>query len=348
MSGAGNHLLLHLAPDKHSFYRDAPAIFWSDQLNCWITADPETMQTIQRDPAFRVLDQSAELERIKARLHIDLPNIARVLGSVPVNVEGNAHSERRRRMAQTIAARTEHALACFTELAGKLCGQHLGREGQCDLVGDLFEPLSMALALALSGVSVAHDRGAPTPTQIFDRSLGLNRRKLIDAELGRLWREACRSMSESEADEAVALAVLGSDTVFASLALSFAERVSSNPQTRLGDIAWGDHLTASAVPFIERTASRATELAGATIGEGDLVRLFLDGYSLEPPEKRDGYFGTGRHACLGRPIAQRAWSALGGILRELPLFVRIDSIRYRAADAMFLFPAEIAVSVHEH
>lgn len=348
MSGARNHLLVHLAPDKHSFYRDAPAIFWSDQLSCWITADPATMQTIQKDSAFRVLDQSAEIDRIKARLRIDLPNIARVLRSVPVNVEGDEHTERRRRMARVIAARTEAALARFSGLARELCGRHLAREGRCELVADLFEPLSMALAQALSGVSLAHDPGSPTPAQIFDRSLGLNRRKLIDAELRRLWQVACRNVSESEADEAIALAVLGSDTVFASLALSFAERVSSNPRARLGDIEWGDHLTASAVPFIERTASRTTELAGATIREGDLVRLFLDSYSLEPPDKRDGYFGTGRHACLGRPIAQRAWSALASVLRELPLFVRIDSVRYRAADAMFLFPSQIAVSVHEH
>ncbi len=347
MSEAPNHLLVHLASDKHSFYREAAALFWSDQLNCWITADPATMQAIQKDSAFRVLDQSAELGKIKARLNIELPSLERVFRSVPVNVEGDEHAKRRRRMAHTIAARTEDALARFTASASDLCANHLRRPGTSDLVADFFLPLTLVLTQALSGIPLEQRPGTPAPAQIFDRSLGLNRRKLIDAELRRLWQDACRSMSESAADEAIALAILGSDTVFASLALSFAERVASSPGARLCDIEWGDRLTTTALPFIERAAARTTELAGVTIREGDLVRLFLDGYSLESVEKRDGYFGTGRHACLGRPLSQRAWSALGAILHEMPVFVRIDSVRYRAADTMFLFPTEMGVTIHE-
>lgn len=341
MNGAGNHLLVHLSADKAEFYRASPDLFWSDQLKSWITAKPKVINAIQKDAAFQVLDQSAELEKIRSRLHIDLPDIERVFRNVPVNVEGDEHAERRRRMARTIATRSEEALAQFSALAEHLCAQHLGRRGDSELVAALFEPLTMVLAHALSGIPFAHNPDFLSPTQIFDKSLGLNRRKLIDAQIRMLWREACRSMSEDEADAAIALAVLGSDTILASLALSFAERVSANPGARLCDIQWGDRLSATAVPFIERMAARTTEIAGAEIRQGDLVRLFLDGFSLEPLEKRDGYFGAGRHACLGRPVAQRAWCALAAVLGKLPASVRIDSIRFRAADGMFLFPCEV-------
>jgi cytochrome P450 len=303
------------------------------------------MQSIQKDPSFHVLDQSGEVERIRSRLNIDLPGIERALRNVPVNVEGDEHARRRRRIAHTIATRTDEALACFVEVARRTSRQHLGVNGAAELVADLFEPATMALARVLSGLPLAHNPDFLSPTQIFDKSLGLNRRKLVDAEIRRLWLEASRTMSEDDADEAIALAILGSDTILASLALSFAERVASQPGARLCDIAWGDRLTSSAVPFVERVASRDAEVAGASIRRGEIVRLFLDGFAVEPVEKRDGYFGSGRHACLGRPIAQRAWMLLAGVLREMTAIVRVDSVRYRAADGMFVFPCEIRVRV---
>ena len=344
MGQAYNPLLVHLSPDKTEFYRHSPALFWSDQLNSWITANPETMQVIQKSPLFRVLDHSAETERIRSRLDIDLPHIGRVFKSVPVNVEGEEHGARRRRMAQAISNRTEEALSRFALLARGLCAEQLCRQGVSELVAGLFEPLVLELAHALSGITLTHNPDFISPAQIFDRSLGLNRRKLVDAQIGKLWRQASESMSESEADLAIAMAVLGSDTILGSLALSFAERVSANPGIRMSDIAWGDRLTLTAVPFIERVASAAVDLAGVKIRQGDLVRLFLDGFSLTPLEDRDGYFGTGRHACLGRPVAQRAWCALAVVLSELPVSVRIDSVRFRATDCMFLFPREIMVT----
>ena len=188
MDGTDNHFLLHLSADKATFYRGSPDIFWSDQLKSWITAEPRTMTAIQKDPAFDVLDQSAELEKIRSRLHIALPGIERVFRNVPVNVEGDEHVLRRRRMARTIAARTEDALAQFSAAAERLCAKHLGSSGEGELVAGLFEPLAIVLARALSGIALAHNPEFLSPTQVFDKSLGLNRQKLIDAEIRRLWQ----------------------------------------------------------------------------------------------------------------------------------------------------------------
>jgi cytochrome P450 len=346
VADADNHLLIHLSAAKSEFYRRSPAIFWSEQLRSWITADPDTMQAIQKNPLFRVPDHAAETDKITSRLNIDLRHIARVFRTVPVNVEGAEHAARRRRMAHAIAARTEDGLARFTRLACSLCERHLGRPGQSELVTGLFEPLVLELAHALSGITVTHNPDFVSPTQVFDRSLGLNRRKLIDERIGRLWHQARESMSDDDADMAVALALLGTDTILGSLALTFAERVSASPETRMCDVDWGDRVTATAVPFIERTATAPVHLAGVDIRQGDLVRLFLDSLSLEPVERRDAYFGVGRHACLGRPVSQQAWRALAAVLAELPLTVRIDSVRLREADCMFLFPREMTVTTH--
>ncbi len=348
MGDAHNHLLVHLSADKRDFYLNSPAIFWSDQLASWITADPTTILAVQRSPTFHVLDHAGGMERIKSRLNVDLADIGRVFENTPVNVEGEEHRERRRRMARALTARTEEALGLFEAQARELCARHLGRDGESDLVTDVFEPLVIELALALTDIALAHHPDFMSPTQIFDKSLSLNRRKLVDQEIGALRQQAHDRMPDDKAELAVATMVFVSDTTLGSLALSFMERVSSCPGMRMSDIAWGDRLTLTAVPFIERMASEALDLAGVTVQRGDVIRLFLDRFSYEAPGDRDAFFGSGRHLCLGRPIVQQAWRALARVLAELPFSVQIDRVKFRPADCMFLFPTEMMVTTSGH
>jgi cytochrome P450 len=341
-----NHLLVHRSPQKRAFYLNSEPVFWSDELHCWITCDPATIEAIQKSLLFRVVDHSGETAKIMSRLRIDLSHIAKVFENVPVNVDGEEHGSRRRKMAKTLSARTGEGLARFERMARTLCAQHLGREGNSDLVSDVFEPLVAELAHALSGIELSRHPEFVSPTQVFDKSLGLNRRKLINEQVGLLRQKASENLPKDEIDTSVALAILGSDTILGSLALSFAERVSSNPSMKMSEIDWGDRLTVTAVPFIERQAARATELGAAHIRQGDIVRLFMDRFTFESWETRDAFFGTGRHACIGRAITQQAWRILATIFGTLPLNVRIDSLSLREADCMFLFPREIKVTIY--
>jgi len=341
-----NHALIHRSLDKQAFYFNSKPLFWSDELHCWITCDPATIELIQKSALFRVVDHSGETEKIMSRLHIDLSHIARVFQNVPVNVEGDEHVLRRRQMAHTLAARTGESLARFERLARELCARYLGRSGSSELVSDLFEPLVIELAHAISGIELTHHPEFVSPTQVFDKALGLNRRKLINQQIGALRRQACDNMPEDQADTAVALAILGSDTIMGSLALSFAERISSCPDTRMCDIEWGERLTRTAVPFIERKAAEPIRLGDVDIAGGDVVRLFMDRYAFERRDMRDAFFGVGRHACIGRAVAQHAWRILTAILANFPLVVSIDTLKLREADCMFLFPREIKVTIH--
>ena len=342
-----NHLLVHRSERKKAFYLGSQELFWSDELRCWVTCTPELIESIQKNPAFRVVDQSGELERIKARLNLDLSHTARVFDHVPVNVEGQEHGARRRRIAKALSARTAEALERFDRLARRLCAEHLGRPGTSDLVSDLFEPLILELAHGLSGVTLSRRPDFLSPTQIFDKSLGLSRRKLINEQIGLLRAKACEAMPDEDADTAVALAILGSDTILGSLALSFVERISAHPGRALRDIDWGDRLTATAVPFIERQALETVRFGETQVKPGEIVRLYLDRLALEDVDQRDRFFGTGRHSCAGRAVAQQAWRLLCAVLVASPYHIRIDGLKLREADCMFLFPCEIKVTVHE-
>lgn len=345
MAGTDNHLLVHRSASKQKFYSGSEPIFWSKELRCWMACDPAVIESIQKNPLFRVVDHSGETAKIVTKLGIDLSHIARVFEHVPVNVEGAEHGRRRRAMATAMATRTEPALTQFRISAERLCHRFFGQTGTVELVSQFFEPLIAELAQALSGVQLEHHPDFVSPTQVFDKGLGLSRRKLINAQIGRLRSRACAHMPDDQADMAVALAILGSDTILGSIALSFAAGLASHPSVPLSDIDWGDSLRATAVPFIERLATAPAMIANAEIEAGDLVRLYLDRYTLEPEERRDGFFGAGRHACLGRAVAQRSWLILTDALRSSTATVTIDDIVLREADCMFLFPREMKAKV---
>lgn len=341
-----SHLLLHRSEDRYAYYGRNSGLTWSDPLKCWLAFDPALIQDIQKSQSFRVVDHSGEAERIKEKLGVDLGHIEAALNAMPLGVEGEEHALRRKRLAKMIAARTDASLGKFQAMAEQLCAAHLGREGRSELVQGLFEPLILELAHSISGIRLQHNADFLSPTQIFDKALGLNRRRLINAQIGSLRQQARDKCPVGEADSAVSLAVLGTDSILGSLALSFVERVDANPGRKMSEIDWGEKLTRTAVPFIERVAVEPASVGGRQIKQGEIVRLYLDRFSMEPLESRDAFFGSGRHACLGRSLAQQAWRALAGVLSKLEYRVNIDDLQYREADCMFLFPSLMEVSVN--
>lgn len=339
-------MLLHRSAEKYDFYSSSPNLIWSEQLKSWMTCDPSVIQDVQKSQSFRVVDHRGEAERIREKLGVDLGNIEAALSAMPLGVEGEEHTLRRKRLAKLIVARTDESLAQFQDMAERLCSTHLGKAGKSELVQGLFEPLVLGLAQSISGLKLQHNPDFLSPTQIFDKALGLNRRQLIDVQIGYLRRHAEEKCPLGEGNSAVSLAVLGTDSILGSLALSFVERVSSRPGKRLSEIEWGEKLTRTAVPFIERVAVEAVSFGGVEIKEGQVVRLYLDRFSMEPLEVRDAFFGSGRHACLGRSIAQQAWRTLTKVLSLIECKVHIDDLQFREADCMFLFPRSIEVSVN--
>lgn len=341
-----SHLLLHRSEGRYAYYKQFVELVWSDQLRSWLAFDPGLIQEIQKNQSFRVVDHSGEAERIRKKLGIDLGHIEAALNAMPLGVEGEVHAARRKHLAKIISARTDVAMAKFQAMAQELCMLHLGRAGKTELVQALFEPLVLELAHSISGIRLQHNADFLSPTQIFDKALGLNRRRLINEQIGSLRRQARDKCPAGEADSTVSLAVLGTDSILGSLALSFVERIAASPDRKMSEINWGERLTRTAVPFIERVAVEPVSVGGVQIRRGEIVRLYLDRFSTEQPANRDAFFGSGRHACLGRSLAQQSWRTLTKVLSLIECSVQVENLKFREADCMFLFPVQIEVSVN--
>lgn len=341
-----NHLLLHRQDHKEEVYRQTAQIFWSDSLKCWVTCDPHTLREVQQSHDFAVVDQTAQGRKLMARLGLNLGHSERALSALPVSVEGGEHAQRRRDIANLLSLRARGAIDHFCKSSEELCNSLLTTSGRLELIAQFYQPLGLAIAADISGLITPAPGELPSPVQLFDKAMGPTRRKLVNAALGALWHQADERCPAHQRDAAFALAVLGGDTLWASLALSFAQQVAAHPAARLCDIAWPDRLTRTAVPFIERTALADCKIAGQEIKEGDNIRLYLDRFSFEKEESRDAFFGSGRHVCLGRSLAQEAWRGLTASLSKLPSRVDVMTLTYREGDCMFLFPRSLEVMIH--
>ncbi|MEO9875922.1 MAG: hypothetical protein ABJM26_07925 [Anderseniella sp.] len=338
---------MHRSADREQVFRQLEPICWSDELNCWLVTGPDMIGRVQKSKDFAVIDHRAEVQQISQRFNRNLDDISAVLGNMPLSTEGADHSVRRRRVSKKIQTRKPDTLAHFSELADRTFKKCIAGKRNVELVSSLFYPLVSDVVFNISGVNPRSRPDYLSVTQIFDRALGLKRRLLINDELHHMRAQVSHSSDADEATDALALAILGSDSLLGSFSLSFMERIKSNPDAQMCDIDWSTQITATSVPFIERQAVVDHDLDGVHILAGQRVRLYLDRFTFEPIGNRAGFFGVGRHTCPGRSISQGAWQIIGRMFSQYRLRVAVKNVEFRSADSMFSFPTKLQVDFHE-
>lgn len=342
-----SHLLIHRSPAKWDFYNTPQPIFWSTELKCWITCDPETIVSILKNRSFSVVDYKHETANISQTLGVDFQATEQFLEHAPLAHEGKHHAALRKEMAVEIRERTEAALAEYSEFCHTRISAIFGTAGRFNAVSELFAPCVFKLMSELSGVHLETNDNV-SPTQVFDRSLSVNRRKQINSLIGQINEQAGREFPAEIAGLRAAILVIGSDSLLGSLAESFCYEIARNAAKRLSDIAWDQKIPVTAVPYIERIASKAVEIGTSHIGEHQRVRIYLDVFKSSTAGDTAGienYFGSGRHVCLGKIVSQKAWQILTAELSQIKKKIKIGKVEYRAADYLFNFPAVIEVDV---
>ena len=179
-----------------------------------------------------------------------------------------------------------------------------------NIVAELFAPCVFHLMSELSGVCLETQESV-SPTQVFDRSLSVNRRKQIDRQMVEKYSELANGKFSAEvAGLRSAMLVLATNSLLGSLSKSFCYEIGKNASKRLDEIAWEPKIPMTAVPYVERTATKDLEIGGMGIKENQRIRLYLDAFNSQGPAGVDHYFGIGRHGCLGKAVSQKAWQIL--------------------------------------
>jgi cytochrome P450 len=323
---------------------------WVSSLGCWCVYDVASITAILKSANFSVVNYVDVYRSFEQRIGMDSSTLIRALCHIPLANEGKAHAELRRDLARLI--RTElsdakqHLATLIPATLVKVC-----REGSsADLVQDIVRPVADAFFAYLLGVDLpVRAESEISVSQIFDRSLSLNRRKAISKQADEIRATfgAATDRLKTSPDYALALTIIGHDSIVASLGRSLLHVLKDRPGTRLCDIAFPTFMPATGVPYTERIADSDCSVGNIDLRAGDRIRLYLD---VSSPEGQTSevrpFFGRGRHSCLGEEISIWLWQTLTTELSRFPLKCSVETARRRERDYVFVYYSNIAVQFH--
>lgn len=327
-------------------HRDA-AIEWSERFRSWCVYDVNLVVEVLKSSHFVAVDFAGEYEKIEQRTGIDYTHVRRALHHIPLANEGERHSQLRRDFAHVIRRRSAFAKEQVEQFVSETLPKVLQSGRTIELIRDVVRPTTDSLFAGLVGMRPPASDG-PSPSQIFDRFLGLNRRKIVQNEVARLadsFSEKAHKLATSN-EYATALTIVGYDSVVASLGSSLLHVLHNAAGRRLNEIAYPDTLPTSGVPYVERVAKNDLRIDGQDFHAGDRLRLFLDGIPNKAVSENVLFFGKGRHLCLGMDLSQWVWRTLVRELAGIPLELRIIEARLRRKDYVFNMYDSVKASVH--
>ncbi len=283
---------------------------------------------------------------------MDCSPLIRALNHIPLANEGKEHAELRRTMARAILGDNEGTKQHLASFVHAVVAKSCRNGASVDLVRDVVRPIADALFATFLGMDIPAAPGESdvTISQIFDRALSLNRRK----EIGRQCEHLLDTFSASadrlkvSADYALALTIIGHDSIVGTLGRSLLGVLRSGAGKRLCDISYPKEVPETGVPYTERIAEKDCSVGGVEWRAGDRVRLYLDeaacpaGHAESRP-----LFGRGRHSCLGEDISEWLWRTLTAELSALPFRCTVEGATRRERDYVFVYYSSIAVRFHD-
>jgi hypothetical protein len=312
-----------------------------------------SITTILKSTDFSVVNYVDLYRSVEQKVGMDCSMLIRALCHIPLCNEGIAHTELRRDLARLVSTQTTQAKKHLATFIPALVANVCRSGSRVDLVQDLVRPVADAFFACLLGVDLpllARVGSDISISQIFDRSLSLNRRKAISSQADGILQAfgAATERLKTSPDYALALTVIGHDSIVASLGRSLLSVLEDGAGKRLCDLTFPASFPETGVPYTERLANKDCTVNGINLRDGDRVRLYLD--AEKPSTGQAGevrpFFGRGRHSCVGEEISIWLWQTLTAELSHLPLKFSVEAARRRQRDYVFVYYSNIAVHFH--
>jgi cytochrome P450 len=337
-------------PSKDGRHKAPPPIEWVSSLGCWCVYDAADITMILKSADFSVANYVEVYRSLEQRVGMDCSTLIRALRHIPLANEGKTHAELRRDLARLVGAQTDETKQHLATLIHATVTNVCRRCSRVDLVECIVRPVADALFASLLGVELPAKVGrGVSVSQIFDRFLGLNRRKVINAQAYGMLQafSAATDRLKTSPDHALALTIIGHDSIVASLGCSLLRVLEDGAGKRLCELSFPRSLPETGVPYVERLANRECSVNGTKLRAGDRVRLYLDAAKgSEGRAEANSFFGRGRHSCIGEEVSTWLWQTLTAELSRLPLKFSIETVRRRERDYVFAFYSSIEVQFH--
>ncbi len=346
-------LTLFRSPGRHAFFqaeghRDP---FFDPTIRAWVVSDPDQTREFLTSANLDVPRYGSDYQEIANRFSIDFGALRYALEHIPLTNSGEVHARLRRRMAEFLAARLAPTQHWLDERMGALLAPFFA-PGPVEVISASVLPIVRGLMASLIALDDMPEPVTDSPSLLFDRSIGMAKRRRVDAELAML-RDAIAQRLGPDADEAavgvrLALLILGRDATLGTLGYSLLGLLSGNEGKRLCDIDYPDGPVATGVPHVERIVITPFNHGGHRFEVGQTVRILMQGLEYadgEVPSAR--FFGSGIHACLGRPVSILVWRSMTRVLATSTLRARIVGSEPRVDNYVFACPLSLTLELSE-
>jgi hypothetical protein len=312
-------------------------------------SEPHAIRQMLKDSNFAV--HTYNFGEIAARLGITFKHQNLLRAHLPVAIEGEDHTNLRRKFDQAISTNTGRALSMFesylataisvlfeTKTSSRFC-----------VIRDLLKPSIRCANLAIAGIENCSVDALESLPLFFDRSLSLKRRRYVEQLIEDVYSSLPTAMPAEEKYFRIAMLALNMNTLLGSISESFLTVVKRNSGVNLKDMDWDPELPATALPMFERRALCNSKLCGNEIRAGDRAQLFVDVYGFEKdrgPKYSELYFAAGSHKCPGMNYSRKIWNILCSRIKTIDKRLRILAIEYRRNDRIFNMLEKLEVELH--
>lgn len=340
-------LLLQKQKDRAAIYRRQPGIWRSPGRKRWMVTCPDLIREVMTSDAFAV--HNYDISTLSLRLNLDLAFLSALRDWLPLAHEGERHRLLRSNFARVITSRTGPALLALRQALESRRGLFDQPPGtEVCLFASLFRPSLREAIAALSDVSLPMEIAVELIPQLFDDTISLSRRRRINEVLEEISRRIPRSLSEEDRQTRMSIIALSANTLLGSVCQTFVEQLRRSPALPLRTITWGQELTRTALPLVEKRVVKSTILGGQPLLPNERVRLFIEaaGFDAEDqPRYDDLFFAVGPHKCVGMNFSLRAWEIVANFLATVDRRVNLVDLIERDGDAVFNLPTRILVKI---
>jgi hypothetical protein len=303
-------LSLHYRDSRHAAFEAGEDILYNQELKSWFVFKPELVIDLLRDDERLIVpDTVANIKMLETRYKRQFPNLIFAVNAIPLLLNGQAHREIRRALAEIVSAGRPRTLAAMPELMARHI-MPLDQETHPEWIAGRLSPLVAETFGLLCNCPVPLPFPKLALTRLFDRFVSLAALGEAEKQLGQLREKLAAAVPDVDEAHIVALLVLGRDSLLGTLATSLHRVFHENPGKRFADIEFPDFPPETGVAIAERVATADIAVGARTIAAGDRVRMYFQPISDMSGANKQALFGAGAHSCLGRPISLDVWRAM--------------------------------------
>jgi hypothetical protein len=338
-------LSLHFLDSRLEEFKEAPDIFFSPDLKQWIVFKPELVVELLRDERLIVPNVVDAIQRVEQRYDRNFPNLVFAVRSIPLLLNGQVHREVRRTLADMVTQGRANVTAALPELMARYV-EPMDRQVNPDWITSVFIPLVGDVFCRMCNCPISLPFPKLVITRLFDRFVNLAALDAAEQQIDLLRWELTKTAPNVDPAPALALFILGRDSLMGTLATSLYSILRQNLNRRFSDIEFPDFPPETGVAIAERIAADSITVGPHTIAAGDRIRMFFQPMSsADGAVARQNLFGAGAHSCIGRLISLDIWRAMIKTLNRFSGLLTSVSCEFEP-NTVFVSPRYLKIEHH--